>query len=337
MNYTYPGSFYPPSYTPIPDPYERRVLRSAAGFIGVLMLLLTVTMQFTYPLLTLVLSLFGVLPPNALTMSDLGVGNTAFLLIYACVYLLAMGTPLLLVLAKRHLFAQKFQKRSMSGGNTFLSVLTAVGGCMAANIVTSLLLSLLEQWDVPIPEMPDMMEHTPISLLLNFFVIAVLPAILEEAVFRGCVLRVLRPFGDGFAVCISAVLFGLMHGNIRQVPFAIIVGLILGKLYVSTNSILFPMLVHFINNALSVWMEYLAMGLSDDATSLFYGGIIYGLSAVGVVTGIVLAIIRPPQSREDRTPCALRTGDKLSTLLRSPAFVISVLVFIGLIGLELMM
>lgn len=336
MNYTDPTSFYNPFQDSLQRQTERRALLSAAGFVGVLMLLLTITMQLTYPLLVLLLSFWGALPPNALALNELGVGNTAFLCIYACVYALAMGLPLFLALFRRRLFAARYPKQPLRGNRVFFSILTAVGGCMAANVITNIVLSFLENWDIPIPEMPDMMENTPTSLLLNFFVIAVLPAILEEAVFRGCVLRVLRPFGDGFAVCVSAVLFGLMHGNIRQVPFAIIVGLILGKLYVSTNSIVYPMVVHFINNALSVWMEYWSLGMSDNAMSTFYGGIIYALSIIGAFTGILLLISHGKRSQPNSAVCSLQSGEKVSTLLRSPAFVIATLIFIALIGLELM-
>lgn len=338
MNYSYPGPYNAPPYAPpppTPQQSERRELRSAAGFIGVLMLFLTITMQFTYSLVILLLTLVGFLPPQAAMMNQLGLDNTTFLCVYACVYTLAMGLPLLLVMGRRHLFSLKPHTQPITAGNTFLSVLAAVGGCMAANIVTSILMAMLENWDVPIPDMPDMMESTPTSLLLNLFIIAVLPAILEESVFRGCVLRVLRPFGDGFAVVVSALLFGLMHGNIRQIPFAIIVGLILGWLYVVTNSLWLPMTVHFINNALSVVMEYLAFDLTESGTAVFYSGIIYGLAALGAVTALVLLFTRGSRMKMARSNTCLRMGDRVSTLFKSPAFVISVFVFIGLTILEL--
>ena len=161
-----------------------------------------------------------------------------------------------------------------------------------------------------------MLEPTWISLILNIFVIGILPAVLEEAVFRGCVLRVLRPYGDGFAVVISAILFGLMHGNIRQIPFATLVGLILGWLYVTTNSIFWPMLIHFINNALSVIMEYCAFGMSDQGVSVFYGGIIYGLAAVGAMSALLILLIRGSQLRIDRRDTSLHTGGKVAALFR---------------------
>lgn len=318
--------------TPPVDPRqeERKGLRSAASFVGALMLALTVTMQFTYTLVALALIFTGFLSLDALMKEQLGLDNTTYLLIYACVYILAMGLPLLLVIGRRRLFADRFPKKPLTVGVGLLGILGAVGICMGANIVTSYLISLLEQWNVPVPEMPDMMESTPTSLLLNLFVVAVLPAILEEALFRGCVLRVLRPYGDFFAVFVSSVLFGLMHGNVRQIPFALIVGLALGWLYVVTNSIFLPMVVHFANNALSVVMEYLAFYLPENSVNYFYGFIIYALAVIGAVALIVLLFVGRSHLKATPNGCGLRTGERFRTLLSSPAFVISVVVFVGL-------
>ena len=337
MNQSYYTPFSSTMYTPpSPRDTERQQIRSVAGFIGILMLLLCTTMQFTYVLIVLLLSFIGFLPSNAMIQDQLGLDNTTYLCIYACVYIIAMGLPLLLVIGKRRFFRQKYEKKSYTGGVSFLAVLGAVGGCMGANIVTSILMTILENWNIPMPEMPDLLEQTPISLLLNIVVIAVLPAILEELVFRGCVLRVLRPFGDGFALVISAVLFGLMHGNIRQIPFAVIVGFILGWLYVVTNSIWWSMAVHFINNALSVCMDYMSAGMSEDGTAIFFSGIIYGLAAVGALAFLILLLVRGSQYRMNHTNTCLSSAEKVSATLRAPAFVISLIVFIALTGLELM-
>lgn len=315
---------------------EKIQIRRAATFIGVMMLLLTVSMQFTFPVVATILALLGCLPDHFTSLPYLGIGNTAYLCIYAGVYVAVMGIPLLAVLGGRRLFSQKFSKKPLSFGTTLSMVVAAVGGCMLANIITNYLLQFLNDWGVPIPEQPQMMEPTPLSFALCLFVIAVLPAVLEEILFRGCVLRVLRPFGDGFAVLVSAVLFGLMHGNIRQIPFATIVGLVLGWMYVTTNSLLLPMVVHFINNAISVTMEYVSFGLSDSISPLFYAFVIYGLVIVGVLFAVILFIFCGSQLRKDKRITALRFGGKITALLRSPVFVISLCVFIGLTGLELM-
>lgn len=71
--------------------------------------------------------------------------------------------------------------------------------------------------------------------------------IFEEFIYRGAVLRSLEKYGRGFAILISAILFGLMHGNFYQIFMAIGVGIILG--YLATEySIKLTILLHIINN-----------------------------------------------------------------------------------------
>jgi membrane protease YdiL (CAAX protease family) len=56
---------------------------------------------------------------------------------------------------------------------------------------------------------------------------AVLAPISEELLFRGYILRALRPYGKRFAILGSAILFGLFHGNLLQGPYAMLVGLVI--------------------------------------------------------------------------------------------------------------
>lgn len=95
--------------------------------------------------------------------------------------------------------------------------------------------------------------------LLEIVDTAIVPAVFEEFAFRGVVLNKLRKFGDSYAVIMSAVLFGLMHGNLSQIPFAFILGLVIGFIAVKTNSIIPGILIHFFNNLFSVIMNYLGM------------------------------------------------------------------------------
>lgn len=78
---------------------------------------------------------------------------------------------------------------------------------------------------------------------------AVFAPVAEELLFRGAVLRSFQPFGKRFAIFFSALLFGLFHGNLIQIPFAFLVGLILG--YVAVEySLACSIALHFINNAI---------------------------------------------------------------------------------------
>ncbi len=80
-----------------------------------------------------------------------------------------------------------------------------------------------------------------------FLYASILAPISEELIFRGVILRALRPYGKKFAIFGSAFLFGLFHGNLLQTPYAFLMGLLLG--YVTVEySVLWAVAVHMFNN-----------------------------------------------------------------------------------------
>lgn len=93
-------------------------------------------------------------------------------------------------------------------------------------------------------------------LILNLIFTAILPGVCEEVAHRGMILSSSKKLGRGKAILISAVLFGLLHLNIQQVFYATLIGLFLGYLTIITGSIYPAMIVHFMNNALSVFLTY---------------------------------------------------------------------------------
>lgn len=317
---------------PFVDPqteFEKQYLRTASGFIGAQMLVLIASMNFTYLAVALFLNMIGFLPAGGLYQDSLGLDNTTYMCIYGLIYLFSMALPLCVLLFRRFRLP-KFTPKSFPIGMVYWGSIGAIGVCMGANIVTNYLVAFLENVGIPSPEFPTMLEPTTTSLILNLLVMAVFPAILEELIFRGCVLRALRPFGNGFAIVVSAVLFGLMHGNIRQIPFALMVGLALGYLYVITNSIWVPILVHFMNNALSVCMEYVGFSLSENRVGHFYAFVIYGLAVVGALAVIVFVFVYFRHLKPSPLMTRLTLGQRFGTLLKAPTTVIALVLFICL-------
>lgn len=94
------------------------------------------------------------------------------------------------------------------------------------------------------------------ALFVNLIFSALLPGICEELVHRGMLLKTMRPMGMWKAIIFSGLLFGLLHMNIEQFFYATIIGIFLGFLTVMSNSIYPAMIVHFANNALSVYLSF---------------------------------------------------------------------------------
>lgn len=109
------------------------------------------------------------------------------------------------------------------------------------------------------------------GLLLNLFMIAVLPAIGEEFFFRGVLLRLFREWTGNVhvAVIISAFLFSALHLQFFGFVPRFLLGLLLGYLFVWTRSIWVPVIVHFFNNGLAVFAAWLYArgGSSTDMDS----------------------------------------------------------------------
>ena len=130
---------------------------------------------------------------------------------------------------------------------TFLCMLCF---CMGAQMVNTLWITLLELVLQPFGKsvMPILETVAGDADTFSMFLYAsILAPVWEEILFRGYVLRTLRPFGKRFAVLGSALLFGLFHGNLLQTPYAVLMGLVLGYLTVE-HSIVWAVLLHLFNN-----------------------------------------------------------------------------------------
>jgi len=118
----------------------------------------------------------------------------------------------------------------------------------------------------------------------SFLYIVLIGPIMEELVYRGGILAGLRKYGDRFAIIISSLLFGVMHGNIAQFFFATLVGALLGYIYVKTNSLRISILIHVLNNLFAlVLMDYLYPNLSEATVVWFDWTLTIALILIGAI------------------------------------------------------
>lgn len=324
--------FYHPDEQQLLADDERNKLRKDATYVGVLSIALTLVMQFAFTILVLVLMQFGLFAPEQLSLPDLGLGNTGYMFLYIGVYVFALFVPAVVVslLFKKRFFPLA-PTRPVKFGVAFLGIIGAIGLCMFSNIINSILLTFFSEVGLDVPEAPQTMVNTPLSLALNLFTMAVLPALLEEMIYRGYILRTLSSYGSWFAIIVSSALFSLMHGNLRQIPFAFFVGLVLGYLYTATDNIWIPIAVHFTNNAVSVLMEYGSFYLTEERANWFYAAFIYGLVFVGIIALIVLLVLYKKDLSLPQTIHWLSTGKRTTALLSTPFFLISIILYLVLL------
>lgn len=134
------------------------------------------------------------------------------------------------------------------GSNWFYGALAIVGA--AFGIVSINILS--EQM-----QLPNIMEDQFIELsssVVGALSIAVIAPVVEELVFRESITGYLLRNGckPWIAILSSSLIFGIIHLNPAQIPFATIIGIILGILYWKTGNVILCTIVHIANNSQAV-------------------------------------------------------------------------------------
>ncbi len=125
-------------------------------------------------------------------------------------------------------------------------------------------LQSLEEWMISAEETAmELTEkflnvETPAGLITNIFIIAIVPAIGEELIFRGVLMRTLKQWtkSSHLAVWISAIIFSAMHIQFFGFLPRLFLGVLFGYLVVYSGSLWIAILVHFVNNAAAVIAYY---------------------------------------------------------------------------------
>lgn len=104
--------------------------------------------------------------------------------------------------------------------------------------------------------------------VVQLLIIAVLPACVEEFVFRGLIYHSYRKNGILGAAVLSGLVFGLMHLNINQLSYALLMGIVFALLVEVTGSMYSSMLAHFAANSYSIIMMQLVSMTSGGSELL---------------------------------------------------------------------
>lgn len=201
------------------------------------------------------------------------------MLLYACPILLAALCGKLMFL---HLYKVYPAEKRACGlpRKPLLYIFGSVGvGYIVSLTINILFGDLLERFDTG-SGIPAGAESDPVAIVLSYVYIAVLPAILEELLFRGTILKALLPYGRRGALIISALLFGALHIDPGTIVFASVFGYLLGLAYEYTGSIKLTVLIHFLNNVLSVTMTFL--GDSEGGSAVLVP-LVWGLLILGII------------------------------------------------------
>jgi len=161
----------------------------------------------------------------------------------------------------------------------------------AASYITVLAVSIITAYFFP--GLMDVSNYlgsfiASVPFAVALIIVAVMPGICEEVLFRGVILHTMRNFKSEFVVMlIAAVLFGIFHLDVyRFLPTAIL-GFVMTYLMLKTQNFLLPVFFHFLNNAVTVSAGYSTFSSGEMADS----SMVIGFESLGIC--LLLAAAAP--------------------------------------------
>lgn len=150
------------------------------------------------------------------------------------------------------------------------------------------------------------------NYLLAIIMHALIPAVFEEILFRYLPMRLLSSHSRRVTVLVSALFFALVHHDLFSIPYAFVAGIVFMSIDLALDSVIPSVMIHFINNTLSVSLVMLN-GVPFASSTL--------LLSLGVVTvASIIFIIIKRQKYKQMLLFAFSGGEK-------PTFNFEMLIF----------
>ena len=245
-------------------------------------------------------------------------------------YIMVMTIPFVLYALLARISLRDIPLSRPKGKAFYLGVPAALAVCILANYVSGMFSAFMQAFGVH-TVLPDTVVPESLAGRIVFLISqSIIPALAEELVFRGIIMQPLRRWGDHFAVLVSAALFGLMHANFDQIPFAFVVGLIIGFMVIKTGTLWTGIVIHFFNNffsgCLSILSEYLTDNGEQIAGALYY----VVLLAAGLVCLILLLKTYPDFFRLRKDTGVLPLRQKVACAIGNPGMIVMMCLFLGM-------
>lgn len=284
-------------------------------------------------------------------------GNVALSLSMIPMYL--VGMPALIALV-RTVPAQTVEKKKMKWWQFLLAAIMCFGLMYASNLVGTIISTIIGVVKGSAVQNTLLNIVTSISLFFMILYMVICAPIMEEYVFRKLIVERTVKYGQGVAVVVSGLMFGLFHGNLNQFAYAFTLGCFLAFLYVKTGklkiTIAIHMMINFMGSVVSLkivelidlerYMEIVANGMDMNALTAYMaenavGLILYMILALFVLASILTALIlfivciATKKFRLERGEVVIPRGKRFSTVILNVGMLIYCIFWIVMIVIQL--
>lgn len=202
--------------------------------------------------------------------------NPNVVLLLSTVPMYLFGMPALIALVTI-LPSVRVERHSMKGGHFAIAALMTYAIMYGSNLIGVMITTVigLLKGSMVENDLADLVGSLNIPLMFVYMV--VIAPIMEEYVFRKLIVERTVRYGQGVAVVVSGLMFGLFHGNLNQFIYASTLGMFLAFLYVKTGNLKITIALHAIVNFLGSIVATTVIDLVDldGYMQMFEGGFNY--------------------------------------------------------------
>lgn len=227
-------------------------------------------------------------------------------------------------------------KEPMTFGDGFMLTMIFLGAIFILEIISVLNTLFFNSIGIYFPQLSysTFIPTDPLQTIVFIIVIAVLPALSEEIIYRFFVCGSLSEYSAAGAVTVSAIAFGLMHGNLQQLLYATAAGLVLGYIFLKTKNIRFTIFLHFFNNILSSVYLLTERYLGIQAYEIMFSAVTL-VSVVGCIFCSVFYFRKKGFSLNYGKKPVLPTYSVIGSVLKAPFFYLFTVLEVGLMLLNM--
>lgn len=248
------------------NPKSARKLFSTISFSLFLMLFISIALQYSIIVLTK-----HYIPQLA--------SASWFLWAITFIPLYFFGFPILLVFMKSQPI-YSLQKQKLDNSTLFELLLICFGAMYAGNILGNTVAYILGAITGNSFSNPLLDFLSGSGFIFNLIATVLIAPVMEEFIFRKLIIDRTMKYGESVSVWISALLFGLYHGNIFQLFYAFLLGAIFAFIYVKTGNLKYCIFFHSTINLFGGIIAPLLMG---SKLIFVYSSIMLLLSISGMV------------------------------------------------------
>lgn len=256
--------------------------------------------------------------------------NITMLLVVTMVPLYCLGFPIAFLLM-RNKDVPAIEKHSMTPGQLVIAFLMLYGIMIVGNLIGLALTAGI-----------GVLKGAPVqNTLLNIvsggslwvtaiFTVLCAP-VYEEYLFRKLICDKVLKYGEGCAVVVSGLIFGLFHMNFNQFFYAFFLGCFLAFLYVKTGNLKYTILLHMVINFFGSVLGGIILSLDQTNPLNLIITAAYSLCIYAIaISGIVLLIVKRHELSLRPGEITIEKGQRFQTVILNVGMILFCLVLLGI-------